>query len=360
MNSHFANSVKVEKTLCQLLHEHNPLKKIWDYLFTEMQNNILDKWDQKDINSIASFLYYTEQHQSLFSFIDHCINKRIPLPWHIVSKLFSLCKKNSQLNHINYLIDGAKEQKSLNSILSEPSLISLSPDLQLLHKEFVEKEKKRKKRKKEELFEKMERASNEKLFKEEGNIINQMIKMFPNDKDVKDKYKNHREKWAKDIFSKAKQKKTMIEKKIYKDIIPDEQKTYLNYLYKYINNLKIKEKYAIDFSMLFYFIDDFEHALNLLKLHKDSCKEISWLKIELKLKLHLFLEVLEDTKTLSEKYKDHPETAFIVSYIQAIALWNLGKTEKAICFMQDVVNNKPDYRLASLYLSQWKREKLEN
>ena len=354
MNFDFFNSAKIEKIIHHLLSKENAIKPVWNNLFHGIKNQ---EWNQKDIHAIASFLYHTDQYKNLISFFDYCIDNSLTLPWDFVSKLFSICEQEDKLKYIDFLIDGAREHKSLEKIFLEPSLAPLSPRLKKSYKDFLKKEKGKKAKRKEQFFAKIERANNENLFKEEGNILQQMMKMFPNDIDIKEKYEKHKEKWAKDLFHKKKQKGINKKRDTYRDTLSDEQKIYLDYLYKYIRELEIKQtQFIIDFSMIFYFLNAFDHALDILNLSESPSKEMDWLKIEIKLKLNHFLDVLSDATTLSEKYKDYPETPFIVSYMQAIALWHLGKTEKAIHFMQDIVNNRPNYRLASLYLSRWKRK----
>ena len=377
MNSHFVNSAKIEKIIHRLLSsQNNTLALVGDHLIdeTKKQNKNQGEWNQRDVHAIASFLYHTSQYKNLVGFIDESIDKNFLLPWGFVSRLFSLYEQKDISKYTDYLIDGSKEQKSLEKIFADSSFDSLfrsnslSSQLKKQYKNFLEKEKQKKKNKKENLFLKLERARNEKLSKEEGNILQDMIKMFPKDTEIQKEHSKYRENWAKSVFQKKKQnrtKRTLTANK-YKDSISEEQKAYLDHLYKhiekYIEELKIKKsqsqtksQFIIDFSMLFYFSNAFDYALRILNSFPCSNEEIDWLKVEIKLKLHHFLDVLEETTLLSEKHKDHTETPFIVSYTQAIALWHLGKTEKAIHFMQDIVNNRPNYRLASLYLSRWKK-----
>ena len=354
MKSDFVNSIKVEKLIHCLLSKKSTLTLMWDGLFDEIKNK---KWDQKDIHSIASFLYCTKQHKNLVEFIYYCVEKNIILPWNFIFKLFSTYKEKDKLKYINYLIDGAKESNNLEKFFLEPSLISLSHDLKELYSDFLKKEQNKKNRIKKDIFAKMEMAHNEKLFKKEKKLLEQMIKMFPNDADIKKKYKEYKEKWAKYFLYKRSQKKIHKKKTHNKIPISYKEKAYLEYLYKHVCKLKIKQEQSfIDFSMLFYFLNGFEYTLNLLNSCEASNKEINWLKIETKLKLNHFLDVLVDTTVLSKKYKNNPEIPFIVSYMQAIALWHLEKKEKAIHFMQNIVNNRPNYRLASLYLSFWKKK----
>ena len=81
-----------------------------------------------------------------------------------------------------------------------------------------------------------------------------------------------------------------------------------------------------------------------------------WLHLDLLIYTRKFAESLSFIQDLDLKYHDDPLFYSTKIYYIAQCFWGLGDKNKAIELMENLIEIKPDYRLASSLLKEWRLE----
>jgi hypothetical protein len=101
----------------------------------------------------------------------------------------------------------------------------------------------------------------------------------------------------------------------------------------------------------------FAEALDVLRGQKENWTLNEHLQeVELLLKNRLFAEALQRSQMLLRQHAHDPDCVQAALYLAAKSYRGLEDLEQAIGIMRGLLNNRPDYRDASLLLTEWEGE----
>lgn len=207
--------------------------------------------------------------------------------------------------------------------------------------------------KKQELIDKLEFLKNEKLIEEEKNTLEQMQLEYPNEKQFLQQYQQEFQwRWSAHVLS---QKKVIQRTEFKQDQLTEDQQSFLKTLEKEALQQVVKNpENGLHFCMMFYFMDQYAAALNILQKSSLSSK-YSWLELELMLLAKHYLSALELAEKIEKKFYNTSDTdvPFAIAYTKALAYKGLKQDARAIEMLESILKFRPQYRQAERLMNEW-------
>jgi hypothetical protein len=207
--------------------------------------------------------------------------------------------------------------------------------------------------KKQNLYEKLNYFSENRMTEEQGTLLKDLLKRFPDDSNLALQKNEFEKNWATSyIADKSREYK---EKGMYSHALSptaDEEKISQILTEFLLDRAQQKPELAYDFSIGLYFMDLFPAALKLLEFAPEQIGT-HWLRIELLLKTRRLIECLDFISQMEIKYADDPESTFAGTYWRAHTLKELGQVSTAIQLMRSLASVRPGYRSAQALLYEW-------
>ena len=207
--------------------------------------------------------------------------------------------------------------------------------------------------KKQELIDKLEFLKNEKLIEEEKKTLEQMKLEYPNEKQFLSQYQDEFQwRWSAHVLSK---KKVIQRTELKQETLTADQQKFLNNLEKEALQQVVKSpENGLHFCMMFYFMDQYALALNILQKSSLSSK-YSWLELELMLLAKHYLSALELAEKIEKKFYNTSDTdvPFAIAYTKALAYKGLKQDARAIEMLESILKFRPQYRQAERLMNEW-------
>ena len=336
--------------------------KIWKQLNLGMNpEQILTDWaseltlqaDDKESNvSYFCLAMNSANWQWLNDRVGYLLDEEITIHWGVLAKIWletealtstlikSLIKAAKKTNSSNYLI-GFRDSKFQQNALED-----------LRAKQILQLENQASDRR-QELEDRLIFFKDQQLLKEEQKILNQGLLFYPEDSFWKKWKIDFDKRWAASLLSQSAQKSLFVQERTQTAFDLKEQE-FLNLLAEATqSHCEMNSSTCYDFAIGFVFMGAYAEALNCLHRESLTPREV-WLKAELLLKDHRFVEALEFCNEIEKSFSDLPETAFSSCYLKAQALYGLGDRLNALELLEGLVSVRPDYRSAEIMLRRWK------
>ena len=203
------------------------------------------------------------------------------------------------------------------------------------------------------LTEQLDFYKSQRMWKDQRDVIEKLVREFPESKQTKEFQKTFNEIWAIEKIEQVLLEKGEVHFESIKPTVTTEESEMLDVIFSSAMELVVSQRYTpVDFAMMFYFFDAPHLGLEFLKTDIKPASHL-WLEAELLFVCGRFVDVLLVLRTLQEKSQNDPEMQFSVSYLRAQCFWKLGQKKRAKELISDILKVRPDYRSAKSLQMNW-------
>ncbi len=341
----------IESKIRKLLLITNDSSKIHEGIGSFLK---IENLSYSDKRRLIVFLFNMGSYESIFDFSIKSLKKKEPLFWGVLCEILFLQNIKTSLLIQKNILKGAYKEKKL-------SFLALSPKATSWGKLF-EKNRKRKFEILHKLYEKRQKKIQDRIryFKDSGmpeqtmKIIEDELRSDPENKSLKEERIKIKEMIAEDIFDQFKYE--YVEKsQIKRKKISKKERKISQFLREEGRRiLEASPEVHNDLAFFFYFIEDHDAVISVLKKVKNRNLSSDWLHLETLILFEKYLDALEKIKEIEERYSLEKTSIFFASYYtKALCYWGLKEKERAVETLKKLIEIKPNYRSAHALLNKW-------
>lgn len=351
------NSLELE--LNRMFQEGHTLETICDEIISKYEKN--DVISPSEIEGLSHFLTIAGRVDLLFKFYIKCLHKDSlsDFPWG--SFVQALITNPSAVifpeNLIDLIESSLASTKNYENAAKSTMLVDFIPDLSSFLNAKKHDFELNRLEIKTKLIAQLNNNRLHQLVEQEEQTLQQLIKIFPHDLEIKLLHQAHLEKKADDILMRI--RSTSPKKYSKKPVVtlPEESQEFINELKKHIPSLADRlqteaPEQIYNLSMLALQFDLYDLSLELInKSPKTFASE--WLKAEILFESSRFLDLLRHLEVL-EKTETTPEATYGGIYLKAQAYYGLGQKQMALQLLESLASKVPSYRSTEALLYEWK------
>lgn len=320
-----------------------------------------DKFKQGDffdVKELAQLLFLAGEYNQLIQFCVLVLEHRKPVvedtfPWnYLVESIFRLEPFPTE--------DLKQALRNLHSQLNLDEQFATSPHARKLvlrteeiFNQWIDHAEDRYVVLKSQLLADLRQAELEGAARLEDQIIQKLMRIDPTDAAITNYHKKLKERRALEILS---QRKIYDLSTSFSDL--DDPEVRKMYILIRDQMFKVAEEWpvlATDIAVALIQFGEPGDAAIVLEL-APAGEEKDWLLCELLLLQNKFLDLLSLLPQIEVRYSNDPQTFFHTAYMRAKCYDGLGQRETAIEILDSLTTTSPDYRDASILLSQWRLE----
>ncbi len=205
----------------------------------------------------------------------------------------------------------------------------------------------------EKLVEQLEFFKNQRMWKDQREVIQKLLQEFPENKKTKEFQKTFNEIWAMEKIEQVLLDRQDLPEQTARPNLSIAEIEMLDVIFASASELVTSSRYLpTDFALMFQFFEAPNLALEFLKTDIKPVSHL-WLEAELLFICGRYVDVLLVLRTILEKATNDPETQFSVSYLRAQCFWKLGQQTRAKELISDILRVRPDYRSAQSLKIDW-------
>ena len=331
-------------TIVQYLRDKND-SRFW--------KNIEDSWAKfnfEDKFQVFQFLFNCG-HWRFFCdvFIYELSNSEDELPWAFLLTIFSHHKvaiPDNQKNHIQRYLKKIKVK--IDQVESYEQLI-VALRLKAKYKQLAEIQ-----HRKQELLASAKIAQSEQLYEKQLSYLEELNRLFPKDNHVRQDLHSRRISDAEKILSRSKRYQNQISSEKLKE--EKEESPIIENLKGQAREWVSKHPEAkMDVALMFRQMGHSRAALEFIESDTMTERE-AWLVFDFLFQADQFLAVLHHCEAMKIQFAGEPAALFSISYMEALAYWELGEKHRAIELMSHIAHMKPNFRSANELLYSWQEE----
>lgn len=316
------------------------------------------KGDFLEIKEFAKLLFTGGEYVLLIQFCMLVIDLKKPLhatdfPWsYLVESIYRLDAFPSE--------DIKESLKTLCQNLALDEIFATSPHarkLMFVAEEIFDRWGKRAEEQYDQIklqyLDELKQAELEGVSAREDHLIQKLMQIDPTDAAIINYHKKLRERHAMNILS---QRKNYEIKEPHSDL--DDPQVKHMYALLYDQMMQIAQEIpsvAMDFAIALIQFGEPHDAEQVLQWAPSS-SEKDWLSCELMLLQNKFVNLLALLPQIEKQYATDAQTFFHTAYMRAKCFHGLGQKETAIEVLESLTTTQPDYRDASILLTQWRYE----
>lgn len=338
-----------ETTIWKKLNEGQTAEEI----LTDWAADLTLQADQKDKSEVFCCLSYNSgQWQWLSDRVCFFLDEELSLHWGVLAHIWAEKQVLSQ-SLSKSLIKAAKKTSTQHWLMGLSIAPGAERELSKLKTDELANLKLSLKQRKEDLVERIHFYKDQLLINEEKKILDKLFLFYPEDPVWIEYKKEFDKRWAAESLSQRGAPSVFVQERTQTFFDLNEQE-FIDQLAQYTRKYTLERPEAsYDFAIMFVFIGAYSEALQCLEQISDDQK-VSWLKIELLLKDHRYVEALDQSEQLERRLAEDPEAAFSSCYLKAQALYGLGDQLTATELLEGLVSVRSDYRSAEILLRRWK------
>jgi hypothetical protein len=272
-------------------------------------------------------------------------------PWPVILNWISHQKLSVTLQEKELIKKSLEKQKQMLCLAKSTSLQSLFVEVEELKVQARSEMRARIQGLRALLFEELQTWKSQRLREQELKVLARLKKKFPQDLDIENEQKVFKENQALEKM----QSRMRDQRNHVKSLnLPQEKSELpegLRSSLQEVGQLHISEFYNL--ALFCCFVEDWEWALKMVYQAEPS-EARDWLEVEIGLKLHRYVDVLQGVTAIEHRWAQSPETFFGTSYIKAQAYYGLGKKEKALEILETLLATRPQFRQAHELIQLWK------
>ncbi len=350
------NSLELE--ISTLFQAGNTLDNICSELISKYEK--YDVISPSEIDSISHFLTLAGRTDLLFNFYLKCLRKDSisSFPW----GSFVAANHNSNKNVVEELSEvieaSLKNQAVYDNAVKSIALTNSIPIVtsQLLTlKENFQNERLQLKTK---LIAQLNHNRVYQLSEQEDQTLTQLVKLFPQDTEVKLLHQAHLEKRADEILIRARAPQNRRYPKKVLEAKNQETEDFINKISIHLLNLAAKlqtesPEQIYNLTLMALQLGLFELSLKLIEMSQPSFAS-QWLKAEILFESARYLDLLKHVEMIEQTMNSTPEAAYGALYLKAQAYFGLGQKDLAINLLETLSSKVASYRSTDALLHEWK------
>jgi hypothetical protein len=350
------NSLELE--ISTLFQEGNTLDIICAEIVSKYEKT--DVISPSEIESVSHFLTLAGRIDLLFNLYLKCLRRDTisSFPW----GSFAYAARHYSRDVVDELADvieaALNDKRNYDNAVKYPPLTNAVPSLnyQLMGlKDAYNQERLQIKTK---LIAQLNHNRTYQLTEQEEQTLQQLVKLFPQDTEVKLLHQAHLEKKADEILVRA---RAPVSKRYTKKVIESVNKETADFIEKIEDNLMNLaarlETEAPDqiynLTLLALQFNLYDLSLNLInRAPKTFASE--WLKAEILFESSRFLDLLKHIEMIERTMTTTPEATYGALYLKAQAYYGLGQKEMAIQLLETLSSKVNSYRSTEALIHEWK------
>ncbi len=351
------NSLELE--IHSLFQEGLPLEAICD--------EIMSKYEKTDVispfesESISHFLISAGRIDLLYRFYLRCLRKNslAQFPWGLL--VTAILQTESKLDEdlIDLIEMGLAKQTQEESCFKVPMLLQTVPTLTTRLHQYKQNFEVEKLQLKVKLMGQLNHNRLYQLKELEEQTLKQLVKVFPNDLEVKLLHQAHLEKKADEILARIRSTpRTQSTSRLMIDEVTPETDQFISDLR--VQTLVLAERFKDDqpdqiynLTLLAMQFELYDLALELVDKAKPTFAS-EWLKAEILYESSRFLDLLKHIEDIETKMASTPDSTYGAVYLKAQAYFGLGQKDIAIHLLESLSSKVPSYRSTETLLHEWK------
>ena len=350
------NSLELE--ISSLFQEGNTLETICSEIISKYEKS--DVISPSEIESISHFLTLAGRVDLLFSFYLKCLRKDSVafFPWGSFSIACSRLD-HFDLDDVIDIIEAAlADKKNYDNAARSPYLVDSVPALTTFlmnQKSTFQTERLQVKTK---LISQLNHNRLYQLTEQEEQTLQQLVKLFPQDAEVKLLHQAHLEKKADEILIRARvpvskryNKRVSDPTSVETDEFVAQVKTHLITLAKRLQVEAPDQIYNLTLLAMQFELYDLSIEL-INRAPKTFASE--WLKAEILFEASRFLDLLKHIEMIERTMTTTPEATYGALYLKAQAYYGLGQREMAIQLLETLSSKVNSYRSTEALIHEWK------
>lgn len=323
-------------------------------------DELLKKWHRgelsdSDVERVAHFLIAFGFHNAFADNLAIKIKEKSQLPWSAIARLLLSVGTKPNKEIIDQLFIGASEQDALDSFVRDSNLDKIDQRFGKIRSEMLGERKKAIDRLKQNYIDQATIFRNDRFYDKELDCIERLLRYFPNDFQIKELYADCQTRKA---LNKLQRKTDWIleEESLFRkdQQLPIElQSTSEDIAKLLLTQVEQNPTLSYNIALALYQMGNIKAALEALEKAPNTLNLV-WLKIDLLMEAHRYVEVLSLLNSIEKSQATDPDATFAVHYQRAKALWGLHQHNAAIEILENLVKVRPDYRSAHALLNQWR------
>lgn len=348
------NSLELE--INSLFQEGNTLETICAEIIAKYEKS--DVISPSEAESISHFLTTAGRADLLFRFYLKCLRKDSlgDFPWGSFHEAYRQMEPELSTELIDLIETALNQKQNHENAARSPGLVNAVPALSAYlatKKQQFEADRLQTKTK---LVAQLNHNRLYQLREQEEQTLQQLVRIFPQDTEVKLLHQAHLEKKADEILSRVRTPRTIR----YSKAEPQSKETedFIAQLRTHItalaDRLQIEAPEQIyNLAMLALQFDLHELSLELInKTPKTFASE--WLKAEILFESSRFLDLLKHLESIEKDMTSTPESTYGAIYLKAQAYYGLGQKEIAIQLLESLSAKVPSYRSTEALIHEWR------
>lgn len=346
-------SLVLELQLHDLFTDLGDLEKVVSNLVERWEKNLLSPDEQREA---TRFFLRSGKYEIFSEQITRLLLNKQQLPW--AELALGIEQSGIELSNEDKrsLIEGVAEQNAYEQVVEVSSAVDWDSLLEKKNSERLAKISQELIQKREFIKDKINYFRAQRMYKEEAAALAELQLMFPEDESLPADQRSADEKWAYEVVAHGAVERDLLESLNRKvTALTQEQSEMKTVLVSHARlTLKDHPQKAYDLALHLHFMEFHLEAIEILEAAGRPLQEAAqWLRLELLIKSRKFVEALEETHLLEEKYADHPDAVFAAIYARSICLWELGQGALAVDLLKSIVRIRPGYRSAHSLLIAW-------
>jgi hypothetical protein len=308
-------------------------------------------WDEK--RALWHFLFLSGRSATLIQGFIQAFKNKTRVPYDDFIHALSAAKIKPTPLAVEGLLKAMRKHQALDDLIHAKTFDKYDSRFAVLRAELIEKKIAEQKKFKENMLEKFEFLRNQRMSEQAARLLRRMLELFPEDEFLIQTRKEFEEQWARDVLSNH-MASLHAERDLTITAPSSQDQEMLKCFLEAAEKICIeKRELASEISIIFWFMDDFEKALEIINWAPVTLAN-DWLKAEILIASRRFIEAMEQLNQLEVKYINDPESTFAVSYMRALCLKALGQHASALEIMQSIVRIRPGYRSANALILEWR------
>jgi hypothetical protein len=310
-----------------------------------------------DTHIICHFLYSNGAYKEILAFSVESLERDEPISWNYLASAIRKLEPKLESPVYAALKDYISDNRKLDEFSTCELFDVFFPNEGEIKLAQIQHKVQLKERHRQTLLDQIRVFNQSRNYNIEKQTIQKFIRFFPNDKLGKEIQNRFETEELQRFFQRYKNEKQQTRGNQIPAFSPEETKLlqrYFDYLVMQNQSNPSPEEWASTV-YFFLFLEDFAHALQLLPQMTESSTR-DWLQIELLILNNKFAEALSFLRELDGRLENDPSYFTAKVYYVAQCFWGLGDHRKAIELMENLIQIKPDYRMASSLLKDWRLE----
>lgn len=353
---------------------HNRLELEIHNLFQEGHNldvictEVIAKYEKSDVispfeaESLSHFLMTAGRIDLLFKFYLKCLRRNSlgAFPWGYFAEAVKKIEGDLPDLVISLIEMGLEANPDEESCLKSSLVVDVLPTLKNRIAQIRGNYESEKLKLKSRL---MTQLNHNRLYQQpeqEEQTLHQLIKIFPNDIEVKLLHQAHLEKKADEILMRVKNPKglpTFNSRRVFAEDHPEAQKFIVelrSVLFLLADKLQTEAPDQIyNLAVLAMQFELYDVSLDLIEAAPRTMAS-EWLKAEMLFESGRYLELLKHIENIESHLVQTAEATYGAIYLKAQAYFGLGQKEIAIRLLESLSDKAPSYRSTQALLHEWK------